>query len=295
VRRIRGKGRLLAHALGVCAAATTMTAALATLAGTAEASAPVAFTVVNGRGVPQFSYYIVEPARHAAPRPSAWQRAAFTSPVGQVTISVSAGERVYFARTAVTDDRHGTLVPPEGRSGQAYRVTASTPSRVTITLPVTGSAYHPRLSPREEWLLGQINARRVRVGAPALRVSTTLARGASEEARDEALHHRWPDPFFYVINQDFGWPGDIADEGYGTADAPFSSPQRVLQHWDGDPRDRESPGIWKAVGDPYFRYAGIADGHGAWIIQLVPSCPEPNDLRACGLTDDTGDTNAWRP
>lgn len=277
--------------MAVAASSATWLAA----AAPAQGSLSVTFRVINARRVAQFSYYIVEPPGHAAPRPSAWQRAAFTSPVGQATLSVSPGERVYFARTAITDDRHGTLVPPEGRHGQAYRVTASTPSQVTITLPLTGSAYHPHLSHREEWLLGEINARRRRVGAPALQVSTTLDKGASEEARDEAVHHRWPDPFFYVINQDFGWPGDIADEGYGTADAPFSSPERVLEHWDGDPHDHESPGIWKAVGDPYFRYVGIADGRGAWIIQLVPSCPDQTDLPACGFTSEVGNTHAWRP
>ncbi|MGH3262849.1 MAG: hypothetical protein ACRDNS_12710, partial [Trebonia sp.] len=264
-------------------------------AAAASAAADVSFTIVNPSGTPQYGYYLVLPSSSEPPTAIDWQYATPMSTPGQATVTVAAGRTVYFSRTVDVYDRNGTLVPPEGVTGQAYAVTAATPPDVTVTLPSTGSAYHPELSGSERWLLGEINQQRVGAGAPALELSTTLDAAASEEARDEAVNHRWPDPYFFAINQDFGWPGDIPTEDYATADAPFSDPQRVLTHWDGDPSDSESPAIWHALSDPTLKYAGIADGAGAWIINATDSCPDLGDLAACGLTTDTGDVGAWSP
>lgn len=257
---------------------------------------PVHFSIVNPEGLPQFAYYIVLPSGDGPPISSDWWTAESTTTPGEATIPVAAGQTVYFSRTAAVNEKEGTLVPPEGTGGFPYPVTGSTPADVTVTLPSTGEPFRPELSGAEEWLLGEINQRRVATGAPALEVSITLSAAASEEARDEAVNHRWPDPYFFAVNQDRGWPGDIATYlDYAEADAPFSDPRRVLTHWDGDPSDPESPGIWQALSEPSLRYVGIGDGAGAWIIQATDACPDPADLGACGLTTDTGSSGAWEP
>jgi hypothetical protein len=279
-------------------AALLLSACLGLAPGSAVAAPPtsVRFTIVNPGGVPQYAYYIVLPSSDGPPAANDWWTAESTTTPGEATIAVAPGQTVYFSRTADVSEKEGTLVSPEGIAGLPYPVTESTPPDVTVTLPSTGAPFRPELSGAEEWLLGQINQRRVALGAPALQVSTTLSAAASEEARDEAVNHRWPDPYFFAVNQDRGWPGDIATYlDYAEADAPFSDPQRVLAHWDGDPSDPESSGIWQALREPSLRYVGIGDGAGAWIVQATDACPDAGDLAACGLTTDTGDAGAWEP
>jgi hypothetical protein len=155
-------------------------------------------------------------------------------------------------------------------------------------LPLTARAYHPELSKAELFVLGQLNRKRRRLGEPALKVSTVLDEVASVTARDEAVHRRFPDPYFFGVGPSFGWPDDFTHTGVANIDAPLAVPAQVLAHWDGA-YTGESTGLWHEISWPFYSYVGIADGGGAWNLVLAVGCPvASNATRACGLTNETG-------
>jgi hypothetical protein len=262
-------------------------------ATTAEilATPPRRFTLVGPTGTPQFAYYLVE---NGPRRPTArdWRTPdGQTTTVGEVDADVSPGQTIYFSPTTEVGVRWGGIrhmLEPEGPSGKPFHVTARTPQHVRVVLPSPGRAYHPKLSRAELWVLGQLNRKRRRIGSPPLRVSTILDKVASVGARDEAVHGRWPDPYFFTLAPAFGWPGDLTQSGLTVIDAPLSRPSEVLAHWDGA-YTGESTGLWDEIRLPFMSYVGIADGGGAWNIVLVASCPAQVDpVKACGLTNITG-------
>ncbi len=256
------------------------------------ATPPTHFTVVGPTGIPQFAYFIVEPAgRRPTARAWHWRTNAHTDPVGQAEADVRPGETIYFNSTGMVGLSWGAVarvLSPEGMTGKPFHVTASTPSHVRIVLPAPAPAYHPGLSQAELYVLGQLNRKRQRLHAPPLKVSTILDKVASVAARDEAVNRRWPDPYFFSLAPSFGWPGDLTETGFDLIDAPLSRPAQVLAHWDGAYAG-ESTGLWNIIRAPWYRYVGIADGGGAWNIVLVGSCPAAtNPARTCGLTNITG-------
>lgn len=256
------------------------------------ATPPIHFTLVGPTGIPQFAYYIVEPAgRRPTARDWHWRTNAHTDPVGQAEADVRPGQTIYFNPTGMVGLSWAGvahMLTPEGAVGKPFHVTASTPSHVRIVLPSPGRPYHPGLSKAELYVLGQLNRKRRRLHIPPLKVSTILDAVASVAARDEAVKHRWPDPYFFSLAPAFGWPGDLTESGFGLVDAPLSVPAQVLAHWDGA-YSGESTGLWHMISAPYYHYVGIADGGGAWNILLVTSCPAAaNPVRTCGLTNITG-------
>jgi Domain of unknown function (DUF5122) beta-propeller len=263
---------------------------------TPPALTQMTFNIVDTRGTPQWSYYIDLRQGAAAPTAADWPIASVTpaSTPGTATIPVLANDTVYFNRTP-----HPTPTgEPEGIAGLAVPVT-SLSGPITATLPDAREPFAPGpldangLTSAEEYILGQLNDQRSMHGASRLKVSTELNLAASVQARNEALGLGFPDPWFNVINQDNGWPGDPRADLFGIADAPFTDATRVLTHWNGSPSDPESPGIWSALGRAGFGLVGIGQGHGAWIIEVAPGCPTGSS--SCGATTDTGDSNAWTP
>jgi hypothetical protein len=256
------------------------------------ATPPSHFTVVGPTGIPQFAYYIVEPPGR---RPSAqdwhWRTNARTDPGGQAEADVRPGQTIYFNPTGMVGLSWAgvaDMLSPEGVTGKPFHVTASTPSHVRVVLQSPAPPYHPGLSKAERYVLGQLNRGRRRFHAPPLKVSTILDNVASVAARDEAVNHRWPDPYFFSLAPAFGWPGDLTESGFDLIDAPLSRPDQVLAHWDGA-YSGESTGRWNIIRSPFYKYVGIADGGGAWNILLVTSCPVTADsARACELTNTTG-------
>lgn len=256
------------------------------------ATPPIHFTVVGPTGIPQFAYFIVEP-RGRQPTARDWHSRtnAHTDPVGQADADVRPGQTIYFNSTGMVGLSWGAVqrvLSPEGTTGKPLHITASTPSHVRIVLPAPARAYRPGLSRAELFVLGQLNRKRQRLHVPPLRVSTILDQVASVAARDEAVTHRWPDPYFFSLAPSFGWPGDLTESGFDLIDAPLTQPAQVLAHWDGA-YSGESTGLWNIIRAPWNRYVGIADGGGAWNIVLVGSCPAvTNPVRTCGLTNITG-------
>ncbi len=255
------------------------------------ATPPRQFTLVGPTGTPQYALYIVEPAGR---RPTArdWQRpTGHTVVVGQVDADVNPGQTIYFSPTAMIGARFGDVartLTPEGAAGKAVHVTASTPSHVRVVLPRPAPAYHPGLSAGELYVLGQLNRKRRRLHEQPLKVSTILDQVASVAARDEAVRHRFPDPYLFSLAPSFGWPGDLTESAMAIIDAPLSRPAEVLAHWDGAYAG-ESTGLWDEIRFPFYTYVGIADGNGAWNLVLVGGCPAATDAtRACGLTSITG-------
>jgi hypothetical protein len=254
----------------------------------ASASTDVTFHVVNQRGTPQYAY--------ARVNDQTWYDATPTSG-GDVTLSVAAGDQVRFTRNTHLDNPFAQPVaaPPEGTDGQLYTVPSPPQPTVTVTLPNVQDDYHPELSDPERWIVGKLNADRAALGRQPLKLSTTLSEAASAMARDEAVNARFPDPQLWVIDQDWGWPGDPYHTGYVAADAPYANPARVLPHWDGTANDGESGQIWSALSDPGLSAVGIADGGGAWIIDAMYGCPDLARAAACGIGSDTGDPNVYAP
>jgi hypothetical protein len=252
------------------------------------------FNIADG-GIPQFVYYME--LRHGAPAPTAadWdaESTATTTP-GQATIPVLPGDTVYFNRTATPAAPPGP--GPEGPSGQAFAVAEPVPGATqTVNVPSAGATYSPELSGPEEWIIGELNQQRQSHGVPPLQVSTTLSAAASVQAREEALGFGFPFAYYNVVNQDQGWPGNPSHQYFAVADAPFLDPTRVLTHWNGSTSDPESPAIWQQLGSAYYHLAGIANGDGAWVIEVADACPSVSDAGACGVTSDTGNINAWTP
>ncbi|HLJ04181.1 MAG TPA: hypothetical protein VKT31_12120 [Solirubrobacteraceae bacterium] len=256
------------------------------------ATPPIHFTLIGPTGIPQFAYYLVKPTGHK-PTARDWAYDQNTSAtVGEVDADVSPGQTIWFSPTGVVNQSWNGIrhtLTPEGISGKPFNVTASTPMQVRVVLPMSAPAYHPGLSKAELYVLGRLNRKRKRLHEPPLKISTILDEVASVAARDEAVHHRWPDPYFFSLAGSFGWPGDLTRTGFAIADAPLTKPSQVLAHWDGA-YSGESAGIWHTVtGAPFYRYAGIADGGGAWQIVVIPGCPVTvNAAHVCGLTNITG-------
>lgn len=246
------------------------------------------FKLVGPTGIPQFAYYLVEPAGRR-PTARSWQMDSLTTePVGEVIADVKPGQTIYFNSVNHPDELwspSGPRMPsPEGIAGKPYHVTASTPKYVRVTLPGVAKPYHPELSAGELYVLGQLNRRRREIGVAPLRISRILDDVASAAARDEAVNHRFPDPYFYSLPGSFGWPSDNLQ----VVDAPLSNSSEVLAHWDGA-YSGESTGLWYVIRTPAWAYAGIADGGGAWIIVLAGDCPASKDaVHVCGLTNITG-------
>lgn len=255
------------------------------------ATPPQHFRVIGPTGTPQYALYIVEPAGRR-PKARDWQRpTGHTVTVGAVDADVKPGQTIYFSPTAMIGARFGNVahtLTPEGAAGKAVHVTASTPSNVRVVLPQPAPAYRPGLSRAELHVLGQLNRKRRRLHEPPLKVSRILDQVASVAARDEAVHHRFPDPYLFSLAPSFGWPGDLTENALAIIDAPLSRPSDVLAHWDGA-FSGESAGLWNEIRSPFYSYAGIADGGGAWNLVLVGGCPAAaNATRACRLTKITG-------
>lgn len=255
------------------------------------ATPPRHFTLVGPTGTPQYALYIVEPAGRR-PKARDWQRpTGHTAIVGQADADVNPGQTIYFSPTAMIGGRFGSVahtLTPEGATGKAVHVTRATPSRVRVVLPRPAPAYHPGLSGNELYVLGQLNRKRRRLHEQPLKVSRILDQVASAAARDEAVRHRFPDPYLFSLAPSFGWPGDLTETAMAIIDAPLSHPAEVLAHWDGAYAG-ESTGLWDEIRSPFYTYVGIADGNGAWNLVLVGGCPAATDAaRACGLTSITG-------
>lgn len=256
------------------------------------ATPPIQFKLVGPTGIPQFAYYLVKPTGHK-PTAHDWELDQnYSVTVGEVDADVKPGQTIWFSPTGIVNQswngvRH--TLTPEGISGKPFNVTAATPMQVRVVLPMPAPAYHPGLSKAELYVLGQLNRKRRRLHEAPLKVSTLLDDVASVAARDEAVHHRWPDPYFFSLAGSFGWPGDLTRTGFAIADAPLSKPSQVLAHWNGA-YSGESAGIWHTVtGAPFYHYVGIADGGGAWQIVVIGACPVTmNAVRVCGLTNITG-------
>jgi hypothetical protein len=244
------------------------------------------FHVVNQRGTPQHAFYSTPSLALAATR--------HTDAQGNATLAVHPGDVLHFTRNRHVGSPPNSNVPPEGADGFAYTVPNPASASVTITLPNVHAAYHPELSAGERWIVGKLNQDRAALSPPAppLKISTTLNSAADVMARDEAVFSRFPDPQFWVANQDWGWPGDPYADGYTIADAPVADPAVVLAHWDGSNHsDPESAPIFHALSDPSLTLVGIGDGGGAWNIEAMYGCPDtsPAGVAACGITTDTGD------
>lgn len=256
------------------------------------ATPPIHFQLVGPTGIPQSAWYLVKPTGRK-PTARDWETDQHrTVTVGEVDADVKPGQTIWFSPTGIVNQSWNGIrhtLTPEGITGKPYNVTASTPMTVRIVLPRPAPAYHPGLSRAELYVLGQLNRKRRRLHEGVLKVSTILDDVASVAARDEAVHHRWPDPYFFSLAPSFGWPDDLSRTGFALADAPLSRPSQVLAHWDGA-YSGESSGIWHTVtGAPFYHYVGIADGGGAWQIVVIGGCPVAvNAARVCGLTNITG-------
>lgn len=271
--------------------AAALAAACLLPAAASAAPTSVTFHVVAHTDVPQYAYV-------KTPSDASWSEAQATDGGGDITLSVNPGDVLKFSRNNHVGSPPSSIAPPEGADGLAYTVPPSPTSNVPITLPDVHEAYHPELSDAERWIVGKLNADRVALSRNPLAISTTLNSAADVMARDEAVNSRFPDPQFWVTNQEFGWPGDpfnLFSGGYVIADAPMINPAKVLAHWDGSAADGESPQIWSALSDPDLEYVGIGDGDGAWIIEGMFSCPDAAHQAACGITADDGDPTVYTP
>ena len=280
---------IVVREVGSNAAGTPERAGYSTPTEVVYSGTPYRFTLRSSIGFPQFAYYLIE---HGSHRPAArdWRDpTGLTATVGHLDANLHPGWTVWFQATTEINVPLSSAVrteDPAGVSGVAWHVPAGPPRNPRVVMPASGRPYHPGLSRGELWVLGQLNRRRRARGETALRASKVLDSVASIEARDEATHGRWPDPYFYTVAPSVGWPGDLT-QGYAIADAPLRTPQQVLNHWDGASAG-ESAAIWQNLSDPFMSIVGIADGGGAWNIILVGACPAPDGITGCGLTDITG-------
>jgi hypothetical protein len=252
----------------------------------------VTFTVVNDRGINQFSYY-----KH----PTDGGFYSYTDGNGQFTVSVSQGDHILFSRDGNQNPSGGPA--PEDPAGFDYVVNGNTSQ--TITLPhTTGDSTHTSLSNTESWIVGKLNQDRAAHNPPIapLHVSSTLNLAAYAIAHDRALaaNHPYPPPYANVNLADWGWPGP----GFLDEDSPLPSPEATLAHWDGTAGDAESVGLAHfGVFDPNNTAVGVADGGGTWIIEYNDCSPSSAGfwpvasgfISRCGMTSDTGDPTAYTP
>ncbi|MEA2157002.1 MAG: hypothetical protein QOE11_3142 [Solirubrobacteraceae bacterium] len=266
---------------GLAAVALT---ALAMLGFADAAMAAVAFTVVDDRGIDQFSAYRL---------PGAFSFLR-TDGDGRFSANVVAGDVISVSRAPSST---GACAAPEGSSGLDYTVTAA--ASQTITLPnTTGDSTHTTLTDTESWIVGRLNEERAAhsPSLPALHVSTTLTQAAYAIAHDRVLAagHAYPPPYCLVNLIDWGWPS----AGFLNEDSPFAAPEQTLGHWDGT-TDAESVNLAQnGVFDPANTAIGVADGGGYWIVEYndcSASSVAPAFAGRCGMTTATGDPTAYTP
>lgn len=233
----------------------------------------MAFHVVNQRGIGQYSQATIPGVGSAQ-----------SNGQGLVAVPVKPGEVVQFTRSTLT----GSCAPPEGPYGVTYTVPTTAPQNVTITLPdATGPAFHPELSPAERWVIGKIN--QLRPASAQLHISSTLTASADAVAHRLALiraskgSYPFPPQYCSVLAQDWGWPRD----NFGLEDAATTSAQAALAHW------TDSSARGQNTRNSQWTDVGIADGNGAWILELG-TCPlsDATARPGCHTTTDTGDPNA---
>lgn len=286
-----GRMRRRALALSVLAVLT----ALGLASGAQAAPMDVSFTVVNQRGVNQFSFIKLEGSSEFSRVTDGNGRfsAGGFSCLYQGGPCVSPGDHIHFSRDAGAG---GPCAAPEDPAGLEYVVTSS-PSQ-TVTLPnTTGDSTHTSLTNTESWIVGRLNQDRAAHNPPlpALHVSSTLNLVAYAIAHDRALAstHPYPPPFCNVNLSDWGWPF----AGFLNEDSPYPAPEATLAHWDGTAGDPES--IYLASHGVYNMFntaVGVADGGGTWIIEYNDcSGVAPAFVARCGMTSDTGNPNAYTP
>jgi hypothetical protein len=278
--------------------AVSAIAALATLgfvSGAQAAPMDVTFTVVNQRGINQFSYIkLAESVGFSSVTDGNGQFSASAAGcVGKVGPCVSPGDHVYFSRD---EGQTGPCAAPEDPAGLEYVVTSSPSQTVTLT-NTTGDSNHTSLTSTESWIVGKLNQDRAAHSPPLspLHVSSTLTRAAYAIAHDRALaaSHPYPPPYCYVNLSDWGWPAP----GFLNEDSGYAAPEMTLAHWDGTAGDSESinlasHGVYNAANTA----VGVADGGGTWIIEYNDcSNIAPAFAGRCGMTSDTGDPNAYTP
>jgi hypothetical protein len=279
--------------------AVSAIAALATLgfASGAQAVEPmnVSLTVVNQRGINQFSYIkLAESAWFSNVTDGNGQFSAEAfSCLYQGKPCIRPGDHIHFSRD---EGQTGPCAAPEDPAGLEYVVTSS-PTQ-TVTLPnTTGESNHTSLTSTESWIVGKLNQDRAAHNPPLapLHVSSTLTQAAYAIAHDRALapSHPYPPPYCNVNLSDWGWPAP----GFLNEDSGYAAPEMTLAHWDGTAGDPESInlanyGVYKAANTA----VGVADGGGTWIIEYN-DCTNiaPAFAGRCGMTSDTGDPNAYTP
>ncbi|HEV2923004.1 MAG TPA: hypothetical protein VGW98_03160 [Solirubrobacteraceae bacterium] len=271
-------------------------AMLGLVPGAQAAPMDVTFTVVNQRGINQFSYIKLAGSFGFANQTDGNGQfsASVASCGGSLGPCISPGDHVSFSRDEV---QTGVCAAPEDPAGGLNYVVTSSPSQ-TVTLPnTTGDSNHSSLTNTESWIVGRLNQDRAAHSPPLapLHVSSTLTQAAYAIAHDRALAagHPYPPPYCFVNLSDWGWPAP----GFLHEDSPYAAPEATLAHWDGSAGDAESLNLAShGVFNPANTAVGVADGGGTWIIEYNDcSYIAPAFVSRCGMTGDTGNPNAYTP
>jgi uncharacterized protein YkwD len=251
-----------------------LVAALLALPAAAQA-ANTTFTVVNQRGVLQAGTRVM----NVPDGPTA----AWTNAYGQVTLNVTGGQHLYFAR-GYNYGVEGPAAAPEG-SGQLYSVPGVPPASAQIVLPnANGEPADPGNSPEERWLVGKINQERAAAGRAPLYISLTLNEATDRYANymnavGQAGHFVFTNPTVRML--DSGWPirSTSMVELVGQATS-------VSYFWNFHNGSASSRAIML---DPSSGSVGIGSINGYTSINFAPPCTEAADR--CQMTGDTGDPN----
>jgi hypothetical protein len=263
--------------------------------GAQAAPIDVTFTVVNQRGINQFSYikFKGSPGFYNITDGNGQFSASVSSCVGKLGPCVEPGDHIYFSRD---EGLGGPCAAPEDPTGLEYVVTGS-PSQTITLYNTTGESNHTSPTNTESWIVGRLNQDRAAHNPPlaALHVSSVLTRAAYAVAHDRALApgHPYPPAFCNVNVSDWGWPAP----GFVNEDSGNAAPEMTLAHWDGSAGDAESVNLANhGVYDAANTAVGVADGGGTWIIEYNNcSSIAPAFAGRCGMTSDTGNPYAYTP